>query len=124
MRCGVETDEIAVRTLTVVAGPLRTPAYSKTPRSVDSRDLRQAEWGSTVIPHVGFGSKADIGLAPLDVCFTHITGRRLDVRFVPKADIVKIVRSRRGSRPAYRQFSAIRTYTSFVLCYFECGVPR
>ena len=35
----VETDEIAVRTLTIVAGPLRTPAYSKTPRAVDSRDL-------------------------------------------------------------------------------------
>jgi hypothetical protein len=53
-----------------------------------------------------------------------IAKRDHHVRFVPKADIVKIVRSRRGSRPAYRQFTAIPTYARFVTRYFACGVPR
>jgi hypothetical protein len=38
-----------------------------------ARKQRHAEWGSTVIPHVRFGSKADISL------------RRCDVRFTPES---------------------------------------
>jgi hypothetical protein len=44
------------------------------------------------LTNVRFGSKADIGLPPVDVRFTpkaDLTGRQLDVRFVPKADIMR-----------------------------------